>query len=303
MAREKQELKGRRGLGRGLAALMEEMGPAAATPAAPPAGVVTLPVGMIAPNPHQPRRDFDPAALEELAESIRARGVLQPILVRQTADGRYEIVAGERRWRAAQRAGLHEIPAVVRVFSDVGMFEAALIENVQREDLNPIEEGEGYRLLAETYGMSQADIAAAVGKSRSHVANLMRVADLPDAVKAMVRDGRLSLGHAKVLLGSPLPEQLAAEAADGGLSVRQLEARVQALADAGASGALAPASGRTEGSGGRPGKSLDTQALEADLTRLIGMPVTISLKGRGGRISVEFQSLEQLDHIIGKLQG
>jgi ParB family chromosome partitioning protein len=300
MAQEKQNLAGKRGLGRGLAALMAEMGPAApeppAAPPPPPSGVVELPVGMCMPNPHQPRRDFDAAALDELADSIRARGVLQPILVRQRDDGRYEIVAGERRWRAAQKAGLHHIPAVVRVFSDAGMFEAALIENVQREDLNPIEEGEGYRLLAEAHGMGQAEIAAATGKSRSHVANLMRVAGLPEAVKALVRDGRLSLGHAKVLVGLAAPEALAEEAARRGLSVRQLEARVKAPDAGDAAGRTGPA---------QPGARVEAsaRALAEDLTRLIGLPVSIALRGRGGTLSIAFGSIEQLDHIVERLQG
>lgn len=298
-----------RGLGRGLAALMDKMGtPAPAGAPDPGAGAADgarlLPLALIDPNPHQPRRDFAPETLAELADSIRARGVLQPILVRAAAGGRYQIVAGERRWRAAQLAGLHEIPAVVRAFSDVGMFEAAIIENVQRQDLNPMEESEAYQRLAQDFRMSQQEIARAVGKSRSHVANLVRLALLPEAAKALVRSGQLSLGHAKVLAGAPLADVLAQEAVEKGLSVRQLEARVRAL-EAAAAGNI----GGREKDGGRPRgagavRDADTRALEAELHARLGLPVSIEARADGsGQIAIAWRTLEQLDALIARLQA
>jgi len=300
-----------RGLGRGLAALLAEMGapPAAEAAAGGPgaaSGAVPLPVGLIEPNPLQPRRDFDPEALAELAQSIRARGLLQPILVRSLSGGRYQIVAGERRWRAAQMAGLHEIPAVVRPFSDVAMFEAAIIENVQRADLNPIEEAEAYRKLAEDYGMTQADIAQAVGKSRSHIANLMRLSALPEAVKALVRGGALSLGHAKLLVGVPAAETLARETVARALSVRQLEARVRAQGN-GVDAAAPDRRGQGPAGHGVPAGAgdADIRALEAELAQALGLAVALEpdRDGTGGRLTLRWRTLDQLDMLVARLQG
>jgi ParB family chromosome partitioning protein len=300
-----------RGLGRGLSALMDEMGAAApraepdATETSFPTGVTALPVGVIAPNPHQPRRDFDPVALEELTESIRSRGVLQPILVRPGAGGGYEIVAGERRWRAAQRAGLHEIPAVIRPFGETEMFEAALIENVQRQDLNPMEEAMGYQRLALEFGMTQADISAAVGKSRSHVANLMRLAGLDPEIQEMVRDSRLSLGHAKLLVGLPQGTEIAREVVAKGLSVRQLEARLKSAAGTADGGSGARRQDRAgHGGDGGGAKDADTRALEEDLTEALGLAVDISMRSpSSGALTVQFSTLDQLDALIARLQG
>lgn len=294
-------------MGRGLSALLDEMGASAPKPVgaaadAPfPTGVTALPLGAIAPNPHQPRRDFDPVALDELTESIRARGVLQPILVRPEPGGTYQIVAGERRWRAAQRAGLHEIPAVIRPFGESEMFEAALIENVQRTDLNPIEEALGYQRLALQFQMTQADIAAAVGKSRSHVANLMRLASLEPEVQDLVRSGRLSLGHAKLLVGHTEARALAEETVRKGLSVRQLEARLkEAAAGSGSGGTRTGAAG----SAAAPAKDADTRALEQELTETLGLSVDIRMTGpASGTLAVQFSTLDQLDALIARLQG
>ena len=207
----------RGGLGRGLSALMDE----AATPGAVR---MTLPLADIVASATQPRRRFDEVAMDELVESIRARGVLQPILVRPIAGGRYEIVAGERRWRAAAAAQLHEIPVVIRDLDDAAAFEIALVENIQRADLNPIDEAEGYRRLLGEFGHTQEGLAKIVGKSRSHIANLLRLLDLQTDVRELVAVGALSMGHAKALMGAVDPYALAYRAINEGLSVRQVEA-------------------------------------------------------------------------------
>ncbi len=219
-------VESRRGLGRGLSALLDEV---EAPPEAGRAGMTELPVEAIKANPNQPRRRFDDAEIEELAASIREKGVLQPILVRPAVfAGEYEIVAGERRWRAAVRTGVRTIPALVRSLSDAEVLEIAIVENVQRVDLSPIEEAEGYRALMDRFGRTQADVAQVVGKSRVHVANALRLLQLPESVKDMVREGRLTAGHARPLIGSADAERLAAEVADKGLTVRQAETLARA---------------------------------------------------------------------------
>ena len=286
----------RAGLGRGLSALMEEMG---STPAAERRDAQLLPLGQVVPNPHQPRRHFDQAALDELAASIRARGVLQPILVRPLDGGRYEIIAGERRWRATQLAGLHEIPALVRPFTDSDSFEVALIENVQRQDLNPVEEAEGYQRLASEYGLTQQRVSELVGKSRSHVANLLRLVELPTEVLELVRSGALTMGHAKAALGAADPLALANEIVARGWSVRQAEeAARRSHRPAGD-----PSQARAAAAPAAEPKDADTEALEYQLSDTLGLPVAIEAKGGKGSITIRFSDLDQLDSVIARLQG
>lgn len=283
----------RGGLGRGLSALLEEMGsapPAAA--AADGKSASLLPIASVIPNPTQPRRLFDEAALGELADSIRIKGILQPILVRPTNDGRYEIVAGERRWRAAQMAGLHEIPVVIRQFSDIDGFEAAIIENVQRTDLNPIEESQGYQRLIQEFGHTQEMVAAVTGKARSHVANLLRLLDLPEDVQTLVKMGLLSLGHAKAVMQAKDPSALAKEIAAQGLTVRQAEEA--ARRSQGISAPKPQASNR---------RDPELDALEAQLGEALGIQVAIEARGKRGTVTLKFSDLDQLDTIIARLQG
>jgi ParB family chromosome partitioning protein len=253
-----------------------------------PAGLTEIPIETIRPNPDQPRRHFGEAELDELAQSIRDKGVLQPILVRPAPHaGQYQIVAGERRWRAAQRAGVRAIPAVVRELSDAEVLEIAIVENVQRADLSPIEEAEGYRMLAEKFGRTQAQIAEAVGKSRVHVTNALRLLQLPPAVLAMVREGRLTAGHARPLIGSPDAERIAEEVAGRGLTVRQAETLARGKP------AAAKAAGKS--------KDADTAALEADLAEILGLPVDIRDAGGAGELRIRYASLEQLDDLCRRL--
>lgn len=288
-------------LGRGLSALMAEMGSAAPSEEAVPAkgGVAVLPVAMIAPNPKQPRRQFDETALTELANSILARGVLQPILVRPVAgagDGaaQYEIVAGERRWRASQLAGLHEIPVVIREMGEGDGFEAALIENIQRADLNPLEEALGYQRLMRDYGHSQEAVSQLTGKSRSHVGNLLRLIDLPEEAKALVQMGLLSLGHAKAVLGAAEPAKLAREIAERGLSVRQAEEEARRSHDA----PKAPRAAKRA-----PGWDAEADNLQAMLEDVLGMRVALNFRGSGGMLQVKFSDLDQLDELVKRLGG
>lgn len=282
----------RGGLGRGLSALLEEMGSAPPSQEPDPKSASLLPVSMIDSNPNQPRRLFDEIALNELADSIRIKGVLQPILVRPAADGRYEIVAGERRWRASQLAGLHEIPVVVRTFSDADGFEAAIIENVQRTDLNPIEEAHGYQRLVHDFGHTQEMVATVTGKARSHVANLLRLLDLPDDVQTLVKMGLLSLGHAKAVMQAKDPSALAKEIAAQGLTVRQAEEAARRSQGNAAPKPAAPS---------RRDPELD--ALESQLSEALGMQVAIEARGKRGTVTLRFSDLDQLDAIIGKLQA
>ena len=282
----------RRGLGRGLSALLGEADETAAGEAPRPGDGHDLPIELIERNPGQPRRDFAEAELEELANSIRERGVLQPILVRPAPDqpGRYQIVAGERRWRAAQRAGLREIPAIVRELDDRLTLEIAIVENVQRMDLNAIEEALGYRDLIERFHRTQEDIARIVGKSRSHVANALRLLGLPEAVQQALRAGRLSAGHARALAAAPDPAALAQQVLDQGLNVREAEALARR--------AQAPARPSRPAS---QAKDADTRALEDDLSEALGLGVDITHHDGAGELRIRYASLEQLDDLCRRL--
>jgi ParB family chromosome partitioning protein len=278
-----------RGLGRGLSALIGEEPPAPALTAQSEAGA-NVPIELIRPNPDQPRRSFSEDDLNELAASIRERGVIQPLVVRRDPQraGGYQIVAGERRWRAAQRAQLHHLPVVVRDFTDDEALEVAIIENIQREDLNAIEEAAGYRQLMDRFSHTQEKLAEAMGKSRSHIANVLRLLTLPDSVIEHVRAGRLSAGHARALVPAADPAALAEQVIARGLSVRQTEAlaRAQKLA-------VAPSQASS-----RPAKDADTRALEADLSAAVGMKVAIDHRQDGaGEVRVRYGTLEELDNL------
>jgi ParB family chromosome partitioning protein len=282
----------RRGLGRGLSALLGEAEEIAHA-VSPDEGVREIPIELVHANPAQPRRHFAEAELAELELSIRDKGVLQPILVRPSprTPGAYEIVAGERRWRAGQRAGLASIPALVRNLSDDRAFEIAIVDNVQREDLNPLEEAGGYAALIERFGHTQDQVAQAVGKSRSHVANSLRLNQLPEAVREHLMTGRISAGHARALLGAASPETLAEAVVARGLSVRQTEALVRG-------GGITP----RKGSGPRKAaKDADTAALESDLEDALGMSVDVADRGGVGEIRIRYASLEQLDELCRRL--
>ncbi len=285
----------RRGLGRGLSALLGESSAAAAdTSARTSKGQKTLPIEALAPGTFQPRRAFDKVALEELAQSIRDKGILQPILARplpEAAD-KFEIVAGERRWRAAQIAGLHDVPVIIKDFSDKEALEAALVENLQRRDLNPIEEAIGYRRLMADFSHTQELLAQTLGKSRSHVANTLRLLALPDSVKSLLEEGALSAGHARALLASADPEALARRVLAEGLSVRDTET----LSQAGPKRAGKPAAKSTPGI-----IDADRAALERDLQSSLGLKVTLKAKGSGGDLILHYGTLDQLDDLLRRL--
>ena len=282
------------GLGRGLSALMGEAVPVAADepPSASRGGVREIEIGRIRPNPNQPRTLFAEESIDELADSIGERGVLQPILLRPHGDG-YEIIAGERRWRAAQRARLHSIPAIVRDIDDAAAAEIALIENIQREDLNAIEEAEGYRQLIEQHGHSPEDVGRLVHKSRSHVANLRRLLDLPAFVRDALGRGEISMGHARAVAAAPDPESLAREVIAKGLSVRQTEDRARR--------AKAPA--RATASPTPPRSDPDLEALERQLGDLLGLRVKVVNSGTTGTVTLHYNSLDQLDMVCQRLSG
>lgn len=293
----------KRGLGRGLAALLGEDAASLAPVLEGGAGpglertAFQVPVEYLHPGKAQPRRNFEEAQLESLAESVRVQGLLQPILVRPhpKKPGEYEIVAGERRWRAAQRAQLHEVPIVVRELNDGEALELALVENVQRQDLDPLEEAEGYRRLMEEFSHSQEDLARLIGESRSHIANTLRLLNLPNSVKDLLSAGQLTAGHARALLGAEAPELLAEEVISKGLSVRETERLVAAAREA-------PAGKRSRTSGKRAGaKDADTLALEANLGDLLGLKVSIDPRGQGGVLVLHYRDLEQLDDLIRRL--
>ena len=282
----------KRGLGRGLSALMADVhlaGPDQA--AAPRKAELHLPVDKLEPNPQQPRLDFKQDELESLADSIRQKGVIQPLIVRRKP-GRdvYEIVAGERRWRAAQLAQLHEVPVVVRDLSDTEVLEVAIIENIQRSDLNSIEEALGFRQLMTRFGHTQEKLAEALSKSRSHVANLLRLLTLPTEVQDMVRDGALSAGHARALIGSPRAAELAAQIVSKGLSVRETE-RLMKAADSQKPGSARP--GKTSE------KDADTRVLEADLSANLKLSVRIdhAANSESGELTIRYASLDDLDRL------
>lgn len=285
----------RKRLGRGLAALIGEID----RPAAPEKQGMNadgkVPIEFLSPNPKNPRRHFGDADLTDLAQSIREHGVVQPVVARPspTQAGRYEIIAGERRWRAAQRAGLTEIPIIVRDVNDRTALELAIIENVQRTDLNPVEEATGYQQLIDDHGYTQADLGQVIGKSRSHVANTLRLLKLPDVIRDMLVDGALSAGHARTLVTAQDPAGLAKRIVEDGLSVRQAEALAQMPTGA-------PAAKRQPAAPAQ--KDADTLALEKLMTGTIGMIVTIEHNERGGVISVAYRTLEQLDELCRRLK-
>jgi len=252
----------------------------------------SVPIDHIQPNLHQPRRHFDDESLSDLVASIRQQGVIQPIVVRRVGDtpNAYEIVAGERRWRAAQRARLHEVPVTVKELSDMEALEIALVENIHREDLSPLEEADGYRRLMEEFGHTQEVLAKALGKSRSHIANMTRLLTLPDEVKRMIEDGSLSAGHARALIGAADPVALAKLVVRKGLNVRQTEKLAQADKPVAAPARRAPAA-----------KDPNTAALENDLSTLLGMSVEIKQKRDGGTLSIRYENLEQLDDVLQRL--
>jgi ParB family transcriptional regulator, chromosome partitioning protein len=283
------------GLGRGLSALLGDV--ASEEPlvsgGATSAGIRMFPVADLRPLPGQPRRHFDEAALDELAESIKVRGMLQPIVIRITENAGNQIVAGERRWRAAQRAQLHQVPVIIRDFDDRTALEIALIENIQREQLNAIEEGETYRRLIIDYGHNQEELGKIVGKSRSHIANLIRLRDLPQRVQEYLGFGQISMGHARALLTSDDPEGLAKQVVAKGLSVRQTEALARRL----------KAGSRPARVRGAPANDADIAALERQLADLLGLKVTIKHEVKTGEVTLHYSSLEQLDMICQRLSG
>jgi ParB family chromosome partitioning protein len=275
-----------RGLGRGLSALIgDEVAAVKGEPVAKK-DMRSLPVAFLQPGRYQPRKTFDEQPLSDLAASIKEKGVLSPILVRPIGADRYEIVAGERRWRAAQLAQLHDVPVVVRELPDDQALEIAIIENVQRADLNAIEEGAAYEELISQFGRTQEDVAREVGKSRSHVANTIRLLRLPDAVKAWVRDGKLTAGHARTLLGVADPEARARELIEGAMTVRQAEQR-----------SVKPKKG-----GGKPRTDPNIADLEANISNRLGLKAQVIHKGdKGGEIRIRYKTLEQLDDLTRRL--
>ncbi len=289
-----QDVKGgarKRGLGRGLSSLIPET-PAAGKDHNGP----NVPIEKLKPSPLQPRRRFTDDELNGLAESIRAKGVMQPLLVRAGGDGpgTYEIIAGERRWRAAQLAGVHELPVIVRDLSDRETLEVALLENIQREDLSPLEEAEAYQRLIDEFGHTQQELADTLGKSRSHIANLLRLLGLPVDVRSMVENGQLTAGHARALLSADDPLSLACIISKKGLNVRQTEMMVR-LEKSGDTQQMSLSTKASE-------KDPDTLALERELSSNLGLKVTLKSKGKGGSISVAYRSLEQLDGFLKRLR-
>jgi ParB family transcriptional regulator, chromosome partitioning protein len=288
-------------LGRGLAALLGDAGGESAHVSAPvstietPRTPKTVPVEFLVPNPFNPRKAFLEADLEELAESIRKRGIIQPIVVRVMLHNaqHYEIIAGERRWRAAQRAGLHEVPIVIMAAEDRAMLELAMIENVQRSDLNPIEEASGYDLLIKDFGYTQLELSETIGKSRSHLANMLRILDLPESIKALVANGQISAGHARALLAVQNPEKVAQDIIDQGLTVRDVERLAQQK--------NISAETTKQASPMQPDASL--KALEHSLEEHLGMKVSISAKGEKGELRIRYENLDQFDALCNRLKS
>ena len=280
----------KRGLGRGLSALLGEPVVSAAKDFAGEA-VRHLPIEKLQAGRYQPRRHFSQDAIDDLTQSVKEKGILQPLLVRAIAEDSYEIIAGERRWRAAQAAMLHEVPVIVRTLDDREALELALIENLQREDLSPLEEAEGFRRLMDEFSHTQEELAKALGKSRSHVANMMRLLGLPQPVRQMLEQGELTAGHARALLTSEDPVGLAQKVVSQGLNVRQTEKLAQ---------------GGEVKSAAKPPKiekDTDVIALERSLSNLIGLHVTITSATKGGVLSVHYNNLDQLDGVIARLSG
>lgn len=284
----------KRGLGRGLSALIGDAAPHQATnvPDTPVRPDRSVPIESVFPNPDQPRRDFKEEELRELSSSIQQKGILQPLLVRPMGDG-YQIVAGERRWRAAQMAQLHEVPVLIREFNDTEVLEIAIIENIQRADLNPVEEARGYRQLMDKFGHTQEKLASALSKSRSHIANQLRLLNLPDPLLDMLRRGQISAGHARALLTAQHPMEIARAIIDKGLSVRETEALVRDGVPS------KKAKGRTS----NPGKDPDTIALENDLSATLGMRVQIEHNAGqdGGKLAIRYRDLDDLDALCQAL--
>ena len=282
-------------LGRGLAALIGDVGDetSVADSGRKPR---RAPIENLRPNPRNPRRAFTDDELDELSDSIRQRGIIQPIVVRALQGDNFEIIAGERRWRAAQRAGLHDVPIAVVEANDAQSLEFAIIENVQRADLNPIEEASGYLALMDDFNRTQDEVAQIVGKSRPHVANTIRLLKLPEPVKQLVRSGRISAGHARLLLGQPNAEAIAHEIIDKGLSVRQVEV-VMRKGDEAHSGKASP---KAEENTGR-GKDANTRSLEKRLSDALGLEVIVDHRGDGGTLRIKYLNLEQLDAVLKKL--
>ena len=286
-----------RRLGRGLAALIGSSQDEAEIGSSPRHGQRKAPVEFLRPNPRNPRKGFAEADLEDLSASIREKGILQPIVVRAAAEGAnlYEIIAGERRWRAAQRAGLHEVPIVVVVADDREALELAIIENVQRSDLNALEEAQGYERLIAEHGYSHSDIAKVIGKSRSHVANMTRLVKLPEKTRQMLADGQISAGHARALLAVSEPDEVASRIVERGLTVRDIERIAQQQAE--------PAA---ETSARKPKTSVanddaDTRALTKHLADSLGLDIVLKARGDGGELVIRYATLEQLDAVCAKL--
>lgn len=287
-----------RGLGRGLSALMADVATDQPTDA-PRKAETHIPVERVHPNPDQPRRAFNDDALAELAASIKEKGIIQPLIVRPLANRpeNYEIVAGERRWRASQIAQLHEVPVIIRTFDDTEVLEIAIIENIQRADLNPVDEAAGYRQLMDKFGHTQDQMSKALGKSRSHIANLLRLLNLPDDVQRMLTDGQLSAGHARALVGHPFASALARQIVQNGLSVRDAEKLAKKDPNKLASTPKAENSSSS--------KDADTLQIEGELSATLGMKVSIDHagNGEGGKMVLNYRSLDQLDDLLQALAG
>ena len=287
----------KRGLGRGLSALMADVDLSRSAPSGEGRDRTMVPIEQLTANPDQPRRHFDPDSLQELAASLKSRGVLQPLIVRPHPKdpGIYQIVAGERRWRAAQMAQLHEMPVIIRDMSDTEVLEVAIIENIQRADLNAIEEAASFRQLMDRFGHTQERLAEALNKSRSHIANLLRLLSLPDQVQDLVKEGRMSAGHARALITSDNPAALARRVIEKGLSVRETEEMVRKHA--------VPATRGGRKSPPSQEKDADTRALEADLSAHLQMAVRISHASGAGEVVIAYTDLEQLDKLCQILGG
>ena len=289
-----------RGLGRGLSALMSDVNQDITQQAdqAPRRADLTVPVEQVQPNPDQPRRAFDEAALKELASSIAEKGVIQPIIVRRhpSQPGIYEIVAGERRWRASQIAQVHTVPVIVREYTDTEVLEVAIIENIQRADLNPIDEGAGYRQLMQKFGHTQEQLSSVLGKSRSHIANVIRLLNLPDGVRSYLVEGQMTAGHARALIGHDDAQRLADHIVKNCLSVRDAEK----LAKQGLTKTKASKSNKTKAP-----KDADTVQIEGELSAALGLKVSIDHTSgtEGGRLSLDYRDLEQLDDLLRALSG
>ncbi|HUQ37409.1 MAG TPA: ParB/RepB/Spo0J family partition protein [Aestuariivirga sp.] len=280
----------KRRLGRGLAALIGDDVIEAASPEES-RGLRHLPIELLHSNPNNPRKQFKEEELEDLSKSIREKGLLQPIVVRQRVDGEYEIVAGERRWRASQRAGLHELPVLIRELSDGETLEIALIENIQRSDLNPLEEARAYGQLLEQFSYTQQQLADSVGKSRSHIANTLRLLTLPESVRSYIEDGKLTAGHARTLVATDSPADLANKIISLGLSVREAET-------------LTRSNPATSTRKAKTAKDADTRALEKQLADAMGLRVEIKAQGReGGTLLIKYKTLDQLDGITHRLMS